>query len=293
MGINKPDVRFVFHHTLPKSLEAYYQESGRAGRDNEPATCILWYQAGDKVKVERLIESEENDVRPQIRARLKEKLRCVVNYCENEVDCRRSLQLTYLGEKFDRALCNNTCDNCKNGKFKLPTENVTPLAIKMTNLARELSQSSKVTRIQLVDAFCGASKKNLSRFQSATYFGAGKGTDRVDVDRLAAELIRQQVLVEKIQKNIKGFSAAYISVDENKASQLANSTISVLLTWQQKIPVSTPSRNKKQQHKMDEDNTNNKNQTNNGGQSVDWALFGILTSLTKQVKTKYELIQLL
>ena len=108
MGVNKPNVRFVIHYDLPKNIEGYYQETGRAGRDGLPADCILLFNAGDVVKQKRFIEEKSEE--EQIIAR--EQLRVMVGYAETG-QCRRAVLLKYFGEEFPHRSCDG-CDNCLN-----------------------------------------------------------------------------------------------------------------------------------------------------------------------------------
>lgn len=107
MGIDKPNVRYVIHYDLPKSIEGYYQETGRAGRDGLKSDCILFFSYGDKRKIEYFIDQKEDENEKQIAYK---QLRELVSYCEGNV-CRRRLLLAYFGEIFDELNC-GSCDVC-------------------------------------------------------------------------------------------------------------------------------------------------------------------------------------
>lgn len=111
MGIDKPDVRFVIHHSLPMSLDNYLQEAGRAGRDGLPADCILYYQKRDRGRNEYLLRSSCKQEDEEFAVQMTN-LECVCDYCEETVVCRRTMLLDFFGETFDQHHCHRTCDNC-------------------------------------------------------------------------------------------------------------------------------------------------------------------------------------
>ena len=114
LGINKKDVRFVIHTTIPKSLENYAQECGRAGRDGKEAYCILYYSYADRKRLEYFIISNTENTK----ARKNENLYALykmLEFCEEPYLCRRKVMLNYLDEDFRSKQCNTMCDNCKKG----------------------------------------------------------------------------------------------------------------------------------------------------------------------------------
>ena len=205
MGINKPDVRFVIHYSLPKSLEGYHQEAGRAGRDLKTAICVLFYRFSDYQKLKRLLEEsakEHNAPRSQLENNL-ESLNGMVSYCENAIECRRSLLLRHFGETFNKGLCKGTCDNCRNnqksGKTYV-TKDVTQDVLNVIAIVRETGQTHSLTHI--VDVFRGSKCAKVMRLRHnrVSAFGTGSKWLKTEASRLVQKLVIDGILTEKTQK---------------------------------------------------------------------------------------------
>ncbi|MGE5317882.1 MAG: DNA helicase RecQ [Chloroflexota bacterium] len=200
MGIDKPDVRYVIHHDMPKSLEGYYQETGRAGRDDGEGNCIAFYSYDDIQKLEKFNKNKqvaEQEIASQL-------LLETVAYAESSV-CRRKQLLHYFGEVYQEENC-GSCDNCLHPKTKFEGQEAVELVLETVLAVKQLFKAKHI--IGVITGKLSANNKSF-RHNQLEVFGKGSEQD----ERYWNAVIRQMLIERLLVKDIENYGLLKVTPD--------------------------------------------------------------------------------
>ena len=203
MGIDKPDVRFVIHYDIPKSLEGYYQETGRAGRDGGEGICMAFYAYKDLQKLEKFMEGKplaEQEIGRQL-------LQETAAYAESSI-CRRKLLLNYFGEKYEEDNCGN-CDNCRHPKKRVEAQEELVMLLKTVLLLKENFKSDHIVNFLIGQETTDMQNHLHTEMEE---FGCGDNHD----DKFWGAVIRHALIFGYLEKDVENYGILHVTKEGKK-----------------------------------------------------------------------------
>ncbi len=264
MGIDKPDVRFVIHHDIPKSLEGYYQETGRGGRDGGEGNCITFYSYDDIAKLEKFMKGKpvsEQEIGKQL-------LLETVSYAETS-SCRRKFLLHYFGEEFDESGCGGMCDNCRNPKQKFEGMDDIALGIEAVLDAKEKFKTKDIINILL-----GNITSTVKSYKHNELECFGKGTEDSKNEKHWNAIFRQALISGLLMKDIENYGLLKVT---KEGKEYMEEPYSILVT---------------KDHDYEGTESDDEDGPSGGGKAgsgADAVLFAALKDLLKQTANKLKL----